>query len=113
VTTIHISQCYALHINVSEVDATGQRHIRIASTFTGAKDPQDQRVLFSAVVSPEVHAQIAGALAALQQTDLVPLDAVLDRVDDCMGPNSAVRLALEREFGAHGLAPTASPEDRA
>jgi len=42
----------------------------------------------------------ARALCTSPQPGLVPLADVLARVDACMGPNSAVRLALVREFGS-------------
>lgn len=60
--TIQVSECYALHVDVRDVPATGQRHLRIASTFTGAKDPHDQRVLFSATINPVEYDQLAIAI---------------------------------------------------
>ena len=56
--------------------------------------PRDQEEL-----APITAARAWLESATPQQPDLVPLAAVLARVDACAGPGSAVRLALEREFG--------------
>lgn len=61
-TMIRVSECYALHIRTTIVPATGQRHLRIASTFTGAKDPHDQRKLFDVTLSPQHYKQLAQAI---------------------------------------------------
>lgn len=60
--TIQVSECFALHVHTRGVPATGQRHLRITSTFTGAKDPHDQRVLFSATLNPVEYDQLASAI---------------------------------------------------
>lgn len=60
--TIPISDCYSLHVHTSDVPATGQRHLLIASTFTGAKDPHNQRTLFDVTLSPETFDKLAAAI---------------------------------------------------
>jgi hypothetical protein len=61
-TTIPVSECYALHIHTSTVLATSERHLRITSTFTGAKDPSEQRKLFDVTLSPAHFNQLAAAI---------------------------------------------------
>ena len=60
--TIQVSECFALHIHTWSVPATGQRHLRITSTFTGAKNPHGQRVLFSATLSHDKYDELAAAI---------------------------------------------------
>lgn len=60
--TIQVSECYALHVHTQDVPATGQRHLAITSTFTGAKDPHDQRKLFDVTLSQEKYNELAAAI---------------------------------------------------
>ena len=60
--TIQVSECFALHVHTRDVPAAGQRHLRITSTFTGAKDPHDQRKLFDVTLSPQHYKQLAQAI---------------------------------------------------
>lgn len=60
--TIQVSECFALHVHTRNVPATNQRHLRITSTFTGAKDPHGQRVLFSATLSHDKYDELADAM---------------------------------------------------
>lgn len=45
--TIKLTKDYHLHVEVTQVP-TGEHSIRISSTWPGAKDPDEKRVLFQA-----------------------------------------------------------------
>lgn len=60
--TIQVSECFALHVHTHDVPATGQRHLAITSTFTGAKDPHDHRVLFDVTLSQDKYNELAAAI---------------------------------------------------
>ena len=62
--TIQVSECYALHVHTRNVLATSQRHLQITSSFTGAKDPKDQRELFSVTLSPAQYNELTEAIKA-------------------------------------------------
>ena len=61
-TNIALSDCYALHIHITKVLDTTARHLEITSTFTGAKDPQDERRLFDVTLSESQYQQLANAI---------------------------------------------------
>ena len=60
--TIQVSECFALHVHTRDVPATDQRHLRVTSTFTGAKDPHDQRVVFDTTLSHDKYDELAQAI---------------------------------------------------
>lgn len=60
--TIQVSECFALHVHTRDVPATGQRHLRVTSTFTGAKDPHDQRVMFDTTLSRDKYDELAESI---------------------------------------------------
>lgn len=62
--TIQVSECYALHVHTRDAPATNQRNLRITSTFTftGAKDPHDQRVVFDVTLSHDKYSELAAAI---------------------------------------------------
>lgn len=61
-TTIDISECYALHIHVHRVLSTTARHLEITSTFTGAKDPQSERRLLDVTLDAAQYQKLIDAL---------------------------------------------------
>lgn len=48
---MNITKDYKLHVDVTSVP-TGEQHLRISSTWPGAKDPQEKRTLFQATLTP-------------------------------------------------------------
>ena len=61
-TAIRVSECYTLHIHTSRVLDTSAKHLSISSTFTGAKDPHDQRKLFDVTLEPRQYNQLVNAI---------------------------------------------------
>ena len=60
-TTIHATQDYRLHVDVTHL-STGEQHVRIASSWPGAKDPQERRTLFQATLTPNHMKDLATAV---------------------------------------------------
>lgn len=61
-TAIQVSECYTLHIHVSRVLDTSAKHLRISTTFTGAKDPHDQRKVFDVTLDQPQYDQLVNAI---------------------------------------------------
>ena len=58
---MNITQDYKLHVDVTPVP-TGEQHLRISSTWPGAKDPQEQRTLFQATLTTTKLKELARAI---------------------------------------------------
>lgn len=58
-TTIPISQDYLLHVNVTDVPATDEKHLKIESQWLGAKHPDERQTRFSLTLPAHKMSEVA------------------------------------------------------
>lgn len=58
-TTIPISQDYLLHVNVTDVPATSEKHLKIESQWLGAKHPDERQTRFSLTLPAHKLSEVA------------------------------------------------------
>jgi hypothetical protein len=59
---IPLAQCYVLHASLSDVPATGQRHLLLQTQYLAAKHPHERRTLLSLCLTPHDQHQLADLL---------------------------------------------------
>lgn len=61
-TTIQLSDCYAIHIQINRALNTTARHLQITSTFSGAKDPGGHQKILDMTLSEDQHKLLVEAV---------------------------------------------------
>jgi hypothetical protein len=64
--TIHATTDYKLHVNVQNVP-TGEQCLTIKSSWPGAKDPDEKRLLFQATLEPRVMEELVSTIEHLRR----------------------------------------------
>lgn len=59
---ITVSASYLLHVSVSDVPSTREKHLKIESQWLGAKNPEERQTKFAVTLPAHMLSEIAQAI---------------------------------------------------